>query len=504
MLMKKLQILLALAVAILGSAANLDAAKIKMSKETLLDKVKGGWAGQTIGCTYGGPTEFKWKGEMIPDGQEIIWNEGRIKHYFDHGPGLYDDVYMDLTFVKVFAEKGLDANIDDFAQAFAYSPYPLWHANLQARVNIFRGLKGRDIGYWENNPHADDIDFQIEADYAGLMAPAMPNAAAFYCDDIGHIMNYGDGWYGGVYVAAMYALAFQYDDIHTIVKEALKTLPEQSRYYRCIADVIRWYEENPSDWKACWAKCQEKYTDEVDCPDEPGSEFRIDAVINGAYIAIGLLFGEGDYFKTMDISTRCGQDSDCNPASAIGILSTMIGYSNIPQEYLAACHLVEDRPFSCVDLSLNQTYELSYNQALEVIKRNGGKVGKDDVVIKVQKPKAVRFEQSFPGYSYKETIGIDKHLKDGACAEFTFEGNAVIVKGRLRNRQKDSKYEANVRIVLDGKEYTEIAGEDSYQYQDHIFHKYELAPGKHTVKISVDNVRNDKLLWVDKALVYAK
>ena len=103
--MKKLQILLALAVAILGSAANLDAAKIKMSKETLLDKVKGGWAGQTIGCTYGGPTEFKWKGEMIPDGQEIIWNEGRIKHYFDHGPGLYDDVYMDLTFVKGFAEK---------------------------------------------------------------------------------------------------------------------------------------------------------------------------------------------------------------------------------------------------------------------------------------------------------------------------------------------------------------------------------------------------------------
>ncbi|MCS2812545.1 hypothetical protein NXX52_03900 [Bacteroides ovatus] len=28
-------------------------------------------------------------------------------------------------------------------------------------------------GHWLNNPHADDLDFQIEADFIGLMAPAM-------------------------------------------------------------------------------------------------------------------------------------------------------------------------------------------------------------------------------------------------------------------------------------------------------------------------------------------
>lgn len=45
-------------------------------------------------------------------------------------------------------------------------------------------------------------------------------------------MNYGDGWYGGVYVGAMYSLAFVSDDIAFIVSEALKTIPEESRYYQ--------------------------------------------------------------------------------------------------------------------------------------------------------------------------------------------------------------------------------------------------------------------------------
>ena len=41
----------------------------------------------------------------------------------------------------------------------------------------------------------------------------MVNSSSEVCDRVGHIMNYGDGWYGGVYVAAMYSLAFYSDDV---------------------------------------------------------------------------------------------------------------------------------------------------------------------------------------------------------------------------------------------------------------------------------------------------
>ena len=115
-----------------------------------------------------------------------------------------------------------------FADAFANAGYKLWHANQAARYNILNGISAPESGYWKNNPHADDIDFQIEADFAGLMNPCMPNSAAEICDKVGHIMAYGDGYYGGLYVASMYSLAFMYDDINKVVNEALKchsTLP---------------------------------------------------------------------------------------------------------------------------------------------------------------------------------------------------------------------------------------------------------------------------------------
>ena len=86
-------------------------AQITISKAQLMDKIKGGWAGQTIGCTYGGPTEFRFNGTMIQDYVPIEWPDGFIKWHYENQPGLYDDVYMDLTFVEVFDRLGLDAPV---------------------------------------------------------------------------------------------------------------------------------------------------------------------------------------------------------------------------------------------------------------------------------------------------------------------------------------------------------------------------------------------------------
>lgn len=120
-----------------------------------------------------------------------------VKKWYDSFPGLYDDVYVDLTFVEVFERCGLDAPVDSFAVAFKRTEYPLWHANQVARYNLLQGMKAPQSGHWKNNPHAHCIDFQIEADFAGIMSPGMPNQAAEICDKVGHIMSYGEGWYGG-------------------------------------------------------------------------------------------------------------------------------------------------------------------------------------------------------------------------------------------------------------------------------------------------------------------
>lgn len=136
----------------LGSAEAMVASSlpstVTMSKARLLDKIKGGWAGQTIGVSFGSYTEFRYQGTFIQDYQTIPWHEGYVKELMDSWPDLFDDIYMDLTFVDVLEKKGLDASVEDFADAFATADYNLWHANQAARYNIVHGVK--DPGHWLN------------------------------------------------------------------------------------------------------------------------------------------------------------------------------------------------------------------------------------------------------------------------------------------------------------------------------------------------------------------
>jgi hypothetical protein len=87
----------------------------------------------------------------------------------------------------------------------------------------------------------------------------------------------------------MYTQAFVSDDIGFVVREALKAIPAQSRFYLTIADVIRWHERYPDDWKQNWFNLQKKWTAEKGCPDGVFRAFNIDASINAAYIVLGLL-----------------------------------------------------------------------------------------------------------------------------------------------------------------------------------------------------------------------
>ncbi|QEC51325.1 ADP-ribosylglycohydrolase [Anseongella ginsenosidimutans] len=475
-----------------------DKSQISLDKRTLQDKIKGGWAGQTIGVTYGGHTEFKFNGTMIQDYVPVEWDSTSIEWWYDNIPGLYDDVYMDLTFVRVFEEYGLDAPVDSFANAFANASYPLWHANQAARFNILNGIRPPQSGHWMNNPHADDIDFQIEADFAGLMSPGMANTASTISDSIGHIMNYGDGWYGGVYVAAMYSLAFVSDDVKWVVTEALKSIPEGSKYRRCMESVIASYEKYPDDWKQAWFEVERNWSEDLYCPDGVFVPFNIDASLNSAYILIGLLYGEGDFTKTMDIAMRCGQDSDCNPASAAGILGTMIGYDNIPEKYRKALRPVEDRNFAYTDASLNDLYRMSYEQALEVVKRNEGKLSDTAVQISYQAPRPVRLEAGFEGHYPTRKAWIRKTIEQ--VGSFDFEGKGIIFKGSVTGPEE---YVALVDMYIDGKlaESVKLPANHNTR-RDEIGFKFNLPHGRHTVVFEWKNPAEGVKIQVTEALVF--
>ena len=460
---------------------------IRMSAQSLKNKIKGGWAGQTIGVTFGGPYEFKYNGTFIQDYAPLVWHDQSLKETMVHSPWLYDDIYMDLTFVAVFDRLGLDAPVDSFAQAFAHAGYTLWHANQAARYNILHGIAAPQSGHWMHNPHADDIDYQIESDFSGLMSPGMPNAATAVGDKIGHIMNYGDGWYGGVYVGAMYTLAFISDDIHFIVQEALKTIPEQSNFYQCMADVIRWYGQYPEDWHRTWFKLQEKWSSEIGCPKGVFDAFDIDAKVNAAYVVMALLYGNGDYGRSLEIATRAGQDADCNPSTVGGILGTMLGYDQIPSKWTTGLRAIEDMDFAYTSMSLNEVYAISYDQALNMIQRNGGSVDGEKVAIAVQQPEAVSYEQSFEGMHPVQKVGLNQQMTD--TLSFSFEGSGFVLLGdaaKANNSLPDCILTAD--LYIDGKK-TETADLPTHCLvrRLELFWKYRLPQQQHQVKIVIKN-----------------
>jgi len=359
-------------------------AKRSLPLSLLEDKVRGGWAAQMIGVSYGSAYEFKAQGKMYTDPIRE-WKPEYVRNSIGQ-----DDLYVEMTFMKVLEEKGLGAGMEDFGLAFRDSQYGLWHANRAGRDNLRKGIMPPWSGHPKYNEHADDIDFQIESDFIGLICPGLPGASNELADKVGHVMNFGDGVYGGMFVASMYAQAFFESDPVKLVQGGVQSLPYRSRYAAVIRDVLRWHEQFPQDWTQCWQRVEDKWGKEDLCPDGRNRPFNIDAKINGAYVAIALLYGQGDFAKTLEIAVRCGQDSDCNPASAAGPLGVVLGWSGIEDKWKSGIEAIRSEKFSFTDYSFESVSALTLRLAQDVAKANGGAVQEQDgrqmLVIVAQQP----------------------------------------------------------------------------------------------------------------------
>ncbi|MEX6634522.1 ADP-ribosylglycohydrolase family protein [Hyphococcus lacteus] len=489
------------------------AEEFKLSRDELMNKIKGAWAAQTIGVTYGFPVEFRFQSALVPESFPVPWDENSLKNTYEYSPGAYDDIYMDLSFVQVIEDEGVDAPVQSFADAFANAKYPLWFANQMARYNVLNGLTPPASGHWLNNPAADDIDFQIEADFIGIMSPGMINTATQLSDKIGHIMNYGDGWYGGVFVAAMYSQAFITADISEIIDTALSTIPPESQFHQTILDVVKLHDDNPEDWKHAWFEIHKKWSDTDLGPAGAHSPFNIDAKINAAWVVLGLLYGDGDFAKTIEIATRAGDDADCNPATAAGILGTIYGYDAIPTYWMQGLSDVEDTQFAHTEISLNDAYRMSFDHAVDVIESGGGAVTGEKVTIKIQDPKVVPLEVSFDGHYLKERRNLSYYTAvipfltvDGTRVEgsyqFDFNGNGFAVMGYAKD-DTENQHEFKAELYVDG-ELVETASlpSDFDVRRFYLFWKYQLAAGDHQVEIKLLNPSEGASVYLTDIITY--
>ncbi|WP_372934296.1 ADP-ribosylglycohydrolase family protein [Mariniphaga sediminis] len=414
----------------------------QISVEDYKDKIEGAWLGQAIAAMWGFPTESKWQGEIVPFDLEdwyrqitpaesvpagVTEQERRkippsaisekaasmkdprerkkfLMQYFNNKNnyekwtpremGDQDDIYMEFMFLSSITRHGLDITSAQFAEDWLkyLNPNRIWGANKGAYNNFRKGIWPPESGSPRFNEYWDGIDFQIESDLFGLISPGMPVISNAWCDKVGHLMNYGDGVYAGMAVAAMYTEAFFESNPRKLAEYSLKAIPAESGYAKMVRDVLDFHQMYPN-WQDAWKELEKKWGVKDGKLVSP-----IDVKINGAYIYMGLLYGEGDFWKSMNISMRCGRDSDCNPSNAAGIIGTIIGMKNIPPKWAVVRNLpIENRAINVIypnpiewDQILNSTVEVGKWNIIQ----NGGYLENGVFYIPSQSPVSTPLERN--------------------------------------------------------------------------------------------------------------
>ncbi|MEN6385050.1 MAG: ADP-ribosylglycohydrolase family protein [Phycisphaerales bacterium] len=359
-------LLLFVALNSLASGADSVQAYRTLNAEVYKDKMMGGWLGQMAGVSLGAPTEVKACGVLFPENEIPKWTPDVINGSFEQ-----DDLYVEMTFLRTLEVYGPGVLQQQAAIDFANSKYILYGANFEGRHNLRKGIAPPDCAHPKFNKKNGDLDYQIEADFSGLIAPGMPQYPIEAGEKFGRFVCYGDGVYGGQFVGAMYSEAFFETNIEKIIRTALKSIPSESRYARCINDILMWYKENPDDWKKTWKLLTDKYYLGA---GHKAPDWDISAVLNGGYVCIGLLYGQSDPDKTISIAIQCGQDSDCNPSSACGVIFTVLGNNAIPAEYKTG--MDQTKIFSFTNYTYPQLVDVSDKLARQIITRGGGEIKK--------------------------------------------------------------------------------------------------------------------------------
>jgi len=333
-----------------------------------------------------------------------------------------DDLFVEMTFLQSLEEYGLDVSIRQAGIDFANTEYWLACANAEGRKNLRAGIAPPDASHPQFNVRSCDIDYMIEADYAGLIAPGMPNVAIGLGNKFGRLMNYGDGVYGGQFVSGMYCEAFFEDDILKIIDAGLACIPAESHFAEMVRDMVFWYKENPENWEVTWQKCQKKYREEPEY--QKASNGGIDVRINGAYVLMGLLYGKSDLDLTTIISGRCGQDSDCNPSNAAGVLFTTVGFEKLPARFKDALDYKTN--FLATAYNMNSLLDVCEKLTREFIIREGGRIEKDSngeevFVIPVKTPVPNLVERSWA----PEPLAGETYFSDAENAKIRFGSFAL-------------------------------------------------------------------------------
>ena len=285
---------------------------IKINKADLRDKIYACWIGKNIGGTMGGPFEGT---EDLLDIEGFTTPEGTVL------PN--DDLDLQLIWLKALEERGPKAITSQLLGEYwlNFIP-PTWNEYGIGKSNLIMGLlpplSGEYANYWKDSNGA-----WIRSEIWACCAPGCPDVAIQYALEdamVDHGMS--EGTYAEIFTAAVESAAFVCNDLHDLIKIGLSKIPPNCRVAQSVRTVVECHRKGQS-----WQEARErvlKDNRDLGWFQAPG---------NIAFTVIGLLYGAGDFKKSMIIAINCGDDTDCTGATCGALLGIMGGTAAVPADW---------------------------------------------------------------------------------------------------------------------------------------------------------------------------
>ncbi|MBQ6019820.1 MAG: ADP-ribosylglycohydrolase family protein [Clostridia bacterium] len=316
---------------------------------TLKDRIRGAWYGRIAGCLLGKPLEGIKTDELVPLLKETgNWPLSRYPLNAEMTDGVAGKYRFRLQ-GKCFADTIACAPADDdtnytvmaqmiveqYGRGFtpenvigswvALQPRNAYFtAERAAYLNYLRGYRPPDTATYRNH-YREWIGAQIRGDYYGYINPGRPDLAAEMAWRDASVSHVKNGIYGEMFVAATLARAAVSDGARDAVLCGMSYIPKTSRLYDRLSYVLNAYRTGvPAE--DVYAQIHREF-------DEHTGYGWCHTISNAMVVAASLLYGGGDYGRSVCLAVQTGFDTDCNGATVGSVLGMLLGFGGIGEAW---------------------------------------------------------------------------------------------------------------------------------------------------------------------------
>lgn len=307
-----------------------------MDFSTYKDKVRACWLGKNIGGTLGLPFE----------GHRGVFDLTFYTHDIASGAIPNDDLDLQLVWLLAAEKHGCALSAQTLGEYWlTYIPCD-WSEYGAGRNNLRRGHLPPVTGML-CNPYAQSNGAFIRSEIWACLCPGNPASAVKYAFEDAIVDHTGEGVYGELFCAAIESAAFAESDIPKLIEIGLSFIPDDCQTRRCINLVTTCYNAGMS-WQEARKKLLQfapspfglRYIYDNNMPDQnpepdiPIGEVGHDAATNVAIAVIGLLWGEGDFTKSLCTAANCGEDTDCTTGFIGALMGILRGTAGIEPRWI--------------------------------------------------------------------------------------------------------------------------------------------------------------------------